>query len=97
MFPQARISTGVFYVHPSTLGRYCSRSYEDFDRKFNIHLEAYVGGGLVDAIDKNKEKDPLWYKPLRPLPGFVYRQDQCAFLVAEPDRYPAIKLPGSGQ
>jgi hypothetical protein len=96
---------GVFYVHPSTLARYSSgRGYADFDQKFNIHIEAYVGGVLMDAIDKRK--DPMgtdWYKSLRAIPSLVYRQDQCPFIMTDPDRYPAIKLPveesgtGTGQ
>jgi hypothetical protein len=89
---------GVFYVHPSTLGRYCSeRGYEDFDRKFDIHLEAYLGGVLVDAIDKNKENDKNWFQSLRVIPNLVYRQNQCPFILADPDRYPAIKLPATAQ
>src|ERR1700722_11047577 len=40
--PAGKDIYGSFYVHPSTLGRYSSdRGYEDFDRKFDIHLEAY--------------------------------------------------------
>jgi hypothetical protein len=89
---------GSFYVHPSTLGRYSSdRGYEDFDRKFDIHVEAYIGGALMDKIDKNKEQDPNWFQALKPIPNLVYRQDQCAFMVADPARYPAIKLPATAQ
>jgi len=85
---------GVFYVHPSTLGRYSSeRGYTDFDRKFNVHLEAYVGGVLMDAIDKTKDPQGAnWYQALKVVPNLVYRQDQCPFMLSEPDRYPAIKL-----
>jgi hypothetical protein len=89
---------GVFYVHPSTLARYSGdRGYEDYDRKFNVHVEAYVDGVLVDAIDKNKEQDPNWYKSLRPVPNLVYRQDQCPFMVVDPDRYPPIKMSAPAQ
>jgi hypothetical protein len=97
--PMGKDIYGVFYVHPSTLARYSSdRGYEDFDRKFDIHIEAYVGGVLVDEINKNKEDDPLkWFQPLKPIPGLVYRQDQCPFLVSNPDRYPMIKPPASAQ
>ena len=57
--PQGKDNYGVFYVHPSTLDRYSAGGgADDFDRKFNIHMEAYVGGALMDAIDKNKETDP---------------------------------------
>ena len=91
--PAGKDCYGVFYVHPSTLGRYSTdRGYEDFDRKFNVHIEAYVGGALMDAIDKNKEKDPNWYQQLRVIPNLVYRQDQSPFLLTDSDRYPAIKL-----
>ena len=91
---------GVFYVHPSTLARYSTdQGYEDFDRKFDVHLEAYVGGALMDAINKNKgENDPLgWFKPLTPIANLVYRQDQCPFMMCDTDRYPAIKLPAEAQ
>jgi hypothetical protein len=93
--PMGKDIYGVFYVHPSVLARYSSdRGYEDFDRKFDIHIEAYVGGVLVDEINKNKEDDPLkWFQPLKPIPNLVYRQDQCSFLISNPDRYPMIKLP----
>jgi len=93
--PAGKDIYGCFYVHPSTLKRYSSdRGVEDFDRKFDIHLQAIVGGTVMDEINKNKEQDVLgWYKPLTAVPGLVYRQDQCPFMVSNPDRYPAIKLP----
>jgi len=91
--PAGKDIYGVFYVHPATLGRYSGeRGYEDFDRKYNIHVEAYVGGALMDAFDKKKEQDPKWFQPLTVVPNLVYRQDQCPFLMYDPDRYPAIKL-----
>ena len=41
--PAGKDLYGVFYVHPNTLGRYSDdRGAENFDRKYNIHLEAYV-------------------------------------------------------
>jgi hypothetical protein len=88
---------GVFYVHPSTLARYSGEGgYEDYDRKFDIHAELSVGGTVMDAINKNKETDVLgWYKPFTVVPGLIYRQDQTPFIVADPDRYPAIKLPAA--
>jgi hypothetical protein len=96
--PAGKDIYGVFYVHPSTLGRYSSdRGYEDFDRKFDIHLEAYAGGALMDKIDKKKEQDPNWYQSLKVVPNLVYRQDQCPFIVVDPDRCPAIKLPATAQ
>jgi hypothetical protein len=92
--PAGRDIYGVFYVHPNTLARYSDdRGYENYDRKYDVHIEAYVGGALMDAIDKRKEQDPNWYKPLTVVPNLVYRQDQCPFMLADPDRYPAIKLP----
>jgi len=84
---------GVFYVHPSTLKRYCKQGSTDFERTFNVHMEASVGGKVVDVYDKKKEQDPNWYQPLKPVPGLVYRQNQCVFVVTDPSRYPAIKLP----
>lgn len=87
---------GVFYVPPDTLTRFSARGPSDFDR-FNIHLEAYVGGTKVDYFDKNKETDANWFQQLKPLSGFVYRQDQCVFIAVDPDRYPPIKLPAAAQ
>ena len=85
---------GVFYIHPSALGRYSTdRGYTDFDHSFNIHLEAYVGGVKMDYFDKKKEQDPNWFQQLKAVPGLVCRQNQTPFLIADPDRYPAIKLP----
>lgn len=90
--PRDKDNYGVFYVHPSTLGRYSAGGgADDFEHKFNIHIEAYVGGNKMDYFDKNKERDLNWYQTLRPVPGLVYRQDQCPFLVVDCDRYPAIK------
>ena len=90
---------GVFYVHPSTLARYSGEGGTDnYDRKYNIHAELQVGGAVMDAINKRKEKDELgWFKQFTVIPNLVYRQDQTAFIVSDPDRYPAIKLPAAAQ
>jgi len=95
--PAGKDLYGCFYVHPDTLVRYSDdRGYENFDRKYDIHLEAYVGGAMMDAINKNKEQDPLgWFKPFTVVPNLVYRQDQSPFIIADPARYPAIKLPAA--
>jgi hypothetical protein len=94
--PAGKDLYGVFYVHPDTIGRYSSdRGQEDFERKFDIHVEAYVGGQLMDRVDKNKETDPKWFQPLVPVPNLVYRQDQCPFMISDTSRYPAIKLPAA--
>ena len=91
--PASKDLYGVVYVHPSTLARYSDEhGFEQYERKYDIHIEAYVGGVLVDAIDKNKEKDPQWFKSLIPVPSLVYRQDQSPFIMADTDRYPALKL-----
>ena len=83
---------GVFYVHPSVLARYgTDRGAEDFTRKFNVHIEAYVNGTLVDSVDKTKEQDLTWYRALKAIPGLVYRQDQCPFLISDTSHYPMIK------
>jgi hypothetical protein len=89
---------GVFYVPPATVNRFSSaRGPSDFDRLFDIHIEAYVGGTKVDYFDKNKEADANWYQQLKPLSGFVFRQDQTPFIVTDPVRYPPIKLPSAAQ
>jgi len=84
---------GVFYVHPSTLGRYSGDGgYQDFDRKFDIHAKLLVGGAVMDEINKNKEADSLgWYTKFPVIPNLVLRQDQTPFIIADPDRYPEIK------
>ncbi len=90
----AKDGYAVFYLPPATIARFSTaRGSSDFDRTFNIHAEAYVGGTKVDYFDKNKEADANWYQSLKPLSGFVYRQDQGPFILADPDRYPPIKLP----
>jgi hypothetical protein len=92
--PAGKDLYGVFYVHPDTLGRYSDdRGSEQFERKYDVHLEAYVGGTLMDAVNKNKEDDPLkWFQPLVPIANLVYRQDQSPFALSDSGRYPAIKL-----
>jgi hypothetical protein len=99
----ARDCYGVFYVHPSALARYSgSGGYEDFDRKFNIHVEAYVGGKLVDYFDKNKN-DPggaNWFKAPTAVPNVVSNQADSPFIVSNPNRYPETKSStssGAGQ
>jgi len=90
--PMSRDLYGVFYVSPAVLARYSSdRGVEDFDRKFNVHLEAYANGALVDMIDKRKEQDPKWFAPFRAVPNLVSRQDQCPFVISDTSRYPMIK------
>jgi hypothetical protein len=94
--PKGKDLYGVVYVHPSTLGRYgAGHGASDFERNFDVHVEADIAGSPAGAVDKNKEQDPNWYQQLRAIPGLVYRQNQCPFLNDSPDRYPAIKLPDS--
>ena len=95
--PIGRDQYGVFYVHPATLSRYSTTTGKtDFDRKFNIHVEASINGAKMDYIDKKKEDDLNWYTQLRAISGLVFRQDQCPFMLTDPDRYPQIKLSDSG-
>jgi hypothetical protein len=85
---------GVVYLNPSSLGRYnAGGGVSDFDRKFNVHVEADIGGKYVDSIDKNKEDDKAWYQAPRAVPGLLYLQNQSPFITTDPDRYPALKLP----
>lgn len=97
---QARDAWGVFFVSPSTLARYSgSGRVDDFDRKFNIHIEAYVGGKLVDYFNKNP-RDPGgndWFKAPTAVPNLVCRQDQTPFFMSDVTKYPQIKLPSQGQ
>ena len=89
---------GVVYLHPSTMLRYSTKAgLSDFAEKFNVHVEAYVNGAKMDAIDKNKEQDLGWYQALKAIPGLVYRQDQCPFMISDVNRYPQIKPSSAGQ
>jgi hypothetical protein len=92
--PKGKDQYGVFYVHPSTLARYSTKSgSSDFDRKFDVHIDIVIAGNQMDGIDKNKgEADKQWYKSLKVIPNLVYRQDQCPFIIVDAGRYPAIKL-----
>ncbi|MEI9999044.1 MAG: hypothetical protein WDO13_07690 [Verrucomicrobiota bacterium] len=97
--PKTSDGYGVFYLHPSTMTRYStSRGYEDFDRKFNIHIMALVGGQEVDHYDKFKDQQGSdWYKGIPTLiPNLVYRQDQSPFVLTDVMRYPQMKLQTSG-
>lgn len=91
---------GVFYLHPSTMVRYSTKSGpRDFTSRFNIHLDAMVDGKLADYYNLKNEKDLNWYKEastdnpagLRLVSGLVYRQDQCCFIVNDPSFYPQLK------
>ena len=85
--------TASFTSHPSALARYSTKDgATDFTEKFNVHVEAYVGGAKVDYFDKTKEQDPDWFSKLQAVPDMVFRQDQCVFIVNDPARYPQIKL-----
>jgi hypothetical protein len=90
--PQTRDGYGSIYLHPSTLARYGSKlGSGDFTEKFNVHVEAYVGGAKMDFFDKNKPQDPNWYQTLKAIPNLLLRQDQCPFIVSDSGRYPQIK------
>jgi hypothetical protein len=99
--PKARDAFGVFYVHPSALARYSGPDgLADFDRKFNIHVEADVAGAPVDNIDKFKDPSGKldWFTQLVPVSGVVFRQNQSPFVAVNASRYPEMKLPtASGQ
>jgi hypothetical protein len=98
---QAKDAYGVFYVDPSVLARYCGNgNYEDFDRKFDVHVEADIGGKEIDWINKNHETDDSWYTKPTPVPNLVMRMNQSPFSRADVSHYPMIKLPtesGSSQ
>jgi hypothetical protein len=88
---------GVVYVHPSALARYGSKNgASDFEEKFNVHVEAYIGGALMDFIDKEKPQDPKWFSAYKAVPTYLLRQDQSPFLLSDISRYPELK-PLAGQ
>jgi hypothetical protein len=90
--PETHDAYGVMYVPPSTLARYGSKAGPtDFAEKFNVHVEAYVGGTKMDLFDKEKPQDPNWYQSLKAIPNLLYRQDQCPFLLTDTARYPQLK------
>jgi hypothetical protein len=83
---------GVVYVHPSTLTRYSSKAgASDFEEKFNVHVDAYVGGAKMDLIDKTKPQDPDWLTKAKAVPNLLYRQDQSPFLLTDIARFPQLK------
>jgi hypothetical protein len=94
--PKGRDAYAVVYLHPSALARYnAGNGQDDFDRKFNIHVDALVGGTRVDYFDKRKN-DPggaEWYKALTPVTGMVFVQNQSPFIASDVPRYPQMKLP----
>ena len=102
---KARDGYGVIFIHPSTLARYSNPragGLNDFDRKFDIHVEALIDGKSITGANKGRETDPDWYQAptatkagLSAVPNLVYRQDQCPFIIYDPDKYPALKLPES--
>ena len=90
--PEMRDAYGVMYIPPSTLTRYGSKAGPtDFAEKFNVHVEAYVGGAKMDLFDKGKPQDPNWYQSVKAIPNLLYRQDQCPFLLMDTSRYPQLK------
>jgi hypothetical protein len=103
--PKGRDVYAVVYVHPDTLTRYSgARGIAEFTRTYNIHVDGYVDGKPIYAIDRYVEKgdpgsgtppDPEWYKKCKPIPGLIYQQNQSPFLDVDVDRYPALKLPES--
>ena len=96
--PKGKDTYGVFYVNPSVLGRYSGKQGpSDFERKFNVHLDALVDGKIVDNIDKTKEEELTWYQKLTAVAGFVCRQDQCPFMLTDPNKYPPLKLSTSAE
>jgi len=90
---------GVFYIHPSAMVRFATKSGpRDFTNRFNIHIDALVNGKLADYANlKNDPQGLDWYKALRMTSGYVYRQDQCCFIVNDPSFYPELKLPPTQQ
>ena len=96
--PAGKDIYGVVFVPPSTLARYSTEhGVTDFEKTFDVHVEAYVGGQKMDYNDKNKETDPNWFTQLKAIPGLVFRQDQSPFIVSDTDRYPPLKLPDAAQ
>lgn len=90
--PETRDGYGSVYIHPSTLVRYSTKSGpSDFTDKFNVHVEAYVGGAKMDLFDLNKPQDPNWYQNLKAVPNLLYRQDQSPFIADDVSRYPQLK------
>lgn len=90
--PETHDAYGVMYIPPSTLTRYGTKAGpSDFTDKFNVHVEAYVGGAKMDLFDKEKPQDPNWYQSLKAIPNLLYRQDQCPFLLTDTAHYPQLK------
>ncbi len=89
---------GAVFLHPATVERYGgpNNGIQNFmaTDKYDVHVEASVGGQPICGLDRLKETSQTWYQQLKPLNGLVYNKDQTPFIVFEPERYPAIKLRG---
>jgi len=91
---QSRDAYGCVFLHPSTLARYAgTRGPEDFERKYNVRVEAYVGGKMVDYQSKNPNDKggPDWNKGLPSVTNMLMQQDKTPFIAADTNRYPMIK------
>lgn len=79
---------GSLYISPDVATRY---HIEQNLSKFNVNVQAYVGGQMVDTKDKRKENDPNWFAPYKSISGLVMNKTQSVFILNDTDRYPTVK------
>lgn len=78
---------GSFYISPDVAARY--HLTENLS-KFNINIQAFVGGQKVDAKDKKRDEEN-WYSKYPTVAGLVLTKVQSPFILNDADRYPTIK------
>lgn len=60
---------------------------------YNVNVQAFVGGQLVDSKDKKSGEADNWFaRPdFKNIPGMLLNKQQSPFVVNDTDRYPTIK------
>lgn len=80
---------GSLYIPPDVAARY---SLDRYLSQFNVNIQAFVGGQMVDSKDKRREQKEDWFSGYKTVSGLVYNKMQSPFILNDTDRYPAIKL-----
>lgn len=60
--------------------------------KYNVNVQVFVGGQLVDSKDKKSDDENWFARPdYKNIPGMLLNKQQSPFVVNDTDRYPTIK------
>lgn len=80
---------GALYISPDVAAYYRIDKYMS---KFNVNVQALIGGQVVDFKDKRKD-DENWYTraDYKIVPGMLLNKQQSVFILNDTDRYPTIK------